>query len=84
MEMHVAVAILRVQEGLDYTGIIAEYNPDALREEGETKLSEGYENPAFIQESSTIGRSSYNLKFVNQDGYVTRAIITFMILNRRQ
>lgn len=51
LEMHVAVAVLRVQEGLDYTGIIADFewtDNSANRPEGS-----GQDNPCFTREDSS-------------------------------
>lgn len=42
LEMHVAVAVLRVQEGLDYTGIIGDFGTD----NGNRK--NGIDNPHFV------------------------------------
>lgn len=43
--MHVSVAILRVQDGLDYTGIIADV-------EGKSKLT-GVDNDGFTEDDAT-------------------------------
>ncbi len=44
--MHVAVAVLRVQEGLDYTGIIGDF--DSMEDFSSGKLkSEGIDNPQY-------------------------------------
>ena len=54
LEMHVAVAILRVQEGLDYSGVIADFELGDDSENGDyEKKVEGLENPVFIEESRT-------------------------------
>ncbi|XP_046634308.1 bumetanide-sensitive sodium-(potassium)-chloride cotransporter-like [Daphnia pulicaria] len=46
LEMHVAVAVLRVQEGLDYTGIIGDF--DSMEDFSTGKLkSEGIDNPQY-------------------------------------
>ena len=46
--MHVAVTILRVQEGLDYTGIIRDFDVKDLIKDNQTK--EGIDNPTFENE----------------------------------
>lgn len=43
--MHVAVAILRVQEGLDYSGVIADFNLEDSNSSGQQKT--GINNPSF-------------------------------------
>ncbi|EFX69159.1 hypothetical protein DAPPUDRAFT_259063 [Daphnia pulex] len=44
LEMHVAVVVLRVQEGLDYTGIIGDF--DSMEDFSSGKLkSGGIDNP---------------------------------------
>ncbi len=44
--MHVAVAVLRVQEGLDYTGIIGDF--DSMEDfSGGKQKSEGIDNPQY-------------------------------------
>ena len=43
--MHVSVAILRVQDGLDYTGIIADFKVRSK--------SEGVDNDAFSADDTT-------------------------------
>ena len=43
--MHIAVAILRVPEGLDYSGIIADFD-DEVRQQYDVKIN-GIENSAF-------------------------------------
>ena len=48
LEMHVAVTILRVQEGLDYTGIIRDFDVKDLIKDNQTK--EGIDNPTFENE----------------------------------
>ncbi len=45
LEMHVAVAILRVQEGLDYSGVIADFN---VEDSSDGKKETGIDNPQFI------------------------------------
>lgn len=53
LEMHVAVAILRVQEGLDYTGVIADFEPADESEtgNGDQTKADGLENPVFVGET---------------------------------
>lgn len=43
--MHVAITILRVQEGLDYEGIIGDY--DMGSSSSEKPNTEGVDNPSF-------------------------------------
>jgi len=51
--MHIAVAILRVPEGLDYSGIIANYDNDEVVQQSDVHTTiKGTENPAFISEDS--------------------------------
>lgn len=51
--MHVAVAILRVQDGLDYTGIIADFNVGSK--------SNGVDNKAFASEDSANNNQDSNV-----------------------
>jgi solute carrier family 12 sodium/potassium/chloride transporter 2 len=45
LEMHIAVTILRVEEGLDYTGIIRDFDiKDLVKEK---PIKEGIDNPTF-------------------------------------
>ena len=49
--MHVAVAVLRVPEGLDYSGIIADFDCSELknkRQKKKTKKRNGIDNPMFL------------------------------------
>ena len=46
LEMHVAVAVLRVQEGLDFTGIIGDFDTAEDFSSGKQK-SEGIDNPQY-------------------------------------
>lgn len=63
--MHVAVAILRVQEGLDYTGIIADFELADEPENGnDEKKGDGLENPVFVAEIATQAAPFSNL-FLN-------------------
>ena len=48
--MHVAVAILRVQEGLDYSDIIADFDFENQQLPPDTA---GVDNPTFIKDEST-------------------------------
>lgn len=51
--MHVAVAILRVSEGLDYTGIISDFDDcTELNNQAKNIKSEGVENPSFVSEEN--------------------------------
>jgi hypothetical protein len=52
--MHIAVTILRVQEGLDYTGIIRDFDINDLVKGKQN--NEGIDNPTFAnsQESDVI------------------------------
>jgi hypothetical protein len=43
--MHIAVTILRVQEGLDYTGIIRDFDINHLVKDKQN--NEGIDNPTF-------------------------------------
>lgn len=43
--MHIAVTILRVQEGLDYTGIIRDFDINDLVKDKQN--NEGIDNPTF-------------------------------------
>ena len=53
--MHVSVAILRVPEGLDYTGIIADFDSCAdLNSRTKNIKSEGLDNPSFVPEENII------------------------------
>ncbi len=45
LEMHIAVTILRVQEGLDYTGIIRDFDIKDLAKNKQT--NRGIDNPTF-------------------------------------
>lgn len=58
LEMNVAVAVLRVQEGLDYTGIIGDFVMDEFSN-GKQK-SEGIDNPQYIDtlEGSTASTAT--------------------------
>lgn len=58
LEMNVAVAVLRVQEGLDYTGIIGDFVMDEFSN-GKQK-SEGIDNPQYINtlEGSTASTAT--------------------------
>jgi len=52
--MHIAVAILRVPEGLDYSGIITNYDNDEVVQQPDVNSTiKRVENPAFIIEDST-------------------------------
>ena len=53
LEMHMGVAILRVPEGLDYSGIIGDF--DSKKSPAAIK---GQNNLGFIPEESTIATSS--------------------------
>ncbi|XP_046440487.1 bumetanide-sensitive sodium-(potassium)-chloride cotransporter-like [Daphnia pulex] len=54
LEMHIAVTILRVQEGLDYTGIIRDFDINDLFKDKQN--NEGIDNPTFAnsRESADI------------------------------
>ncbi|EFX74296.1 hypothetical protein DAPPUDRAFT_252082 [Daphnia pulex] len=54
LEMHIAVTILRVQEGLDYTGIIRDFDINVLVKDKQN--NEGIDNPTFAnsRESADI------------------------------
>jgi hypothetical protein len=48
LEMHVAVTILRVQEGLDYTGILRDFDVKDLTKDNKKKEGKkGIDNPTF-------------------------------------
>lgn len=49
LEMHVAVAILRVQEGLDYSDIIADFDFENQQQQPDTA---GIDNPTFVKDES--------------------------------
>ena len=52
LEMHVAVAVLRVPEGLDYTGIIADFDWEDSTPSNDSKQSSGLENPSFTPDDT--------------------------------
>ena len=47
--MHVAVAVLRVSEGLDFTGIIGDFD---WTEMGSSKQKDGQDNSSFSMDES--------------------------------
>lgn len=55
LEMHVAVAILRVPEGLDYTGIIADFNPEEQTYKEKLESSTGCVNRGFVADITSSG-----------------------------
>ena len=62
LEMHVAVAVLRLPEGLDYTGIIGNFIDETLKLKNDT----GIDNPVFNKlkgdipvEQSSLGKSFF-------------------------
>ena len=55
--MHVAVTILRVQEGLDYTGIIRDFDVKDLIKDNQNK--EGIDNPTFENQRERSGTSIF-------------------------
>jgi len=53
LEMHVAVAVLRVPEGLDYTGIISDLSDEVQdSSNSNTVINGGIDNPSFTPEDS--------------------------------
>ena len=51
--MHVAVAVLRVPEGLDYTGIISDLSDEVQdSSNSNTVINGGIDNPSFTPEDS--------------------------------
>ena len=51
--MHVAVAVLRVPEGLDFTGIIADLSDEVQdSSNSNTVINGGIDNPSFTPEDS--------------------------------
>ena len=56
--MHVAVAVLRVPERLDYTGIIADVDISDLKNNRKSKKSKklrGVDNPLFVPDEKLTG-----------------------------
>ena len=67
LEMHVAVAVLRVQEGLDYTGIIGDFDTGDFSSIAKQK-TEGIDNPQYINtlEGSIASSAPPFSKLINQ------------------
>jgi siderophore synthetase component len=61
LEMHVAVTILRVQEGLDYTGIIRDFDRKDLANDNQNK--EGIDNPTFENPRDSCVTASIHRSF---------------------
>ena len=56
LEMHIAVTILRVQEGLDYTGIIRDFEVKDLVKDNQNK---GVDNPTFENSRESGGIANF-------------------------
>lgn len=56
LDMHIAVAVLRVQEGLDFTGIIQDYDEKIMddKNDADPKDEEVYGNPAFVYDEDSV------------------------------
>lgn len=61
--MHVAVAILRVPEGLDYTGMIADFDYNELKNKRNNKKTKkprnGIDNPMFLPDNKHPTSAGY-------------------------
>ena len=66
LEMHVAEAVLRVQEGLDYTGIIGDFDVEDFS--SAKQKTEGIDNPQYINtlEGSIASSAPPFSKLINQ------------------
>jgi hypothetical protein len=64
--MHVAVAVLRVPEGLDYAGIIADFDCSDLsnkRKNKKSKKRSGIDNPMFLPDEKP-STTEYGIKSI--------------------
>lgn len=65
LEMHVAVAILRVPEGLDYSGILAEFDNDEVvhkQPDLHNTAVKGVDNPAFVSDNLCPSSGPFSTK----------------------
>ena len=81
--MHIAVAILRVPEGLDYSGIIADFD-DEVRQQYDVKMN-GVENAAFSRhDESSLFSLPPHFSIIQDFKLVFKRFIIHYFLNRRR